>query len=63
LGCKSVGVSFATPVFDGATEKDIKAQLKSANLPNSGKIQTARWRQRRGLRTACDRRLHLHAQN
>ncbi|MEO8096768.1 MAG: DNA-directed RNA polymerase subunit beta [Acidobacteriota bacterium] len=36
---KALGVSFATPVFDGATEKDIKAQLKSANLPNSGKIQ------------------------
>jgi len=30
---------FATPVFDGATEKDIKAQLKSAELPSSGKVQ------------------------
>jgi DNA-directed RNA polymerase subunit beta len=30
---------FATPVFDGATEKDIKAQLKSADLPSSGKVQ------------------------
>jgi len=36
---KALGVSFATPVFDGATEKDIKAQLKSAGLPHSGKIQ------------------------
>ncbi len=36
---KALGVSFATPVFDGATEKDIKAQLKSADLPNSGKIE------------------------
>ena len=26
-------------MFDGATEKDIKAQLKTANLPSSGKIQ------------------------
>ncbi len=34
-----LGVRFATPVFDGATEKDIKSQLKSANLPTSGKIQ------------------------
>ncbi len=36
---KALGVSFATPVFDGATEKDIKAQLKQAGLPLSGKIQ------------------------
>jgi DNA-directed RNA polymerase subunit beta len=36
---QALGVRFATPVFDGATEKDIKAQLKAAKLPNSGKIQ------------------------
>jgi DNA-directed RNA polymerase subunit beta len=36
---KALGVRFATPVFDGATEKDIKKQLKDANLPSSGKIQ------------------------
>ena len=36
---KALGVRFATPVFDGATEKDIKAKLKAANLPSSGKIQ------------------------
>ncbi len=30
---------FATPVFDGATEKEIKSQLKAANLPSSGKVQ------------------------
>jgi DNA-directed RNA polymerase subunit beta len=36
---RALGVSFATPVFDGATEKDIKTQLKAANLPSSGKIQ------------------------
>ncbi|MEO5923932.1 MAG: DNA-directed RNA polymerase subunit beta [Bryobacteraceae bacterium] len=36
---KALGYSFATPVFDGATEKDIKAHLKMAGLPNSGKIQ------------------------
>ena len=35
----ALGLHFATPVFDGATEKDIKAQLKSANLPSSGKVQ------------------------
>ncbi len=36
---KALGVRFATPVFDGATEKDIKTQLKAAELPSSGKIQ------------------------
>jgi DNA-directed RNA polymerase subunit beta len=35
----ALGLRFATPVFDGATEKDIKAQLKAAGLPTSGKIQ------------------------
>jgi DNA-directed RNA polymerase subunit beta len=34
-----LGLHFATPVFDGATEKDIKARLGEANLPSSGKIQ------------------------
>ena len=36
---QALGLRFATPVFDGATEKDIKAQLKEARLPSSGKIQ------------------------
>jgi DNA-directed RNA polymerase subunit beta len=35
----ALGLHFATPVFDGATEKDIKAQLKAATLPSSGKVQ------------------------
>ncbi|MFZ4987349.1 MAG: DNA-directed RNA polymerase subunit beta, partial [Blastocatellia bacterium] len=30
---------FATPVFDGATESNIKTQLKEAGLPSSGKVQ------------------------
>jgi len=34
----SVGVAFSTPVFDGATEKEIKDYLAKANLPLSGKI-------------------------
>ena len=33
-----LGLHFATPVFDGATEKDIKARLTEAELPTSGKI-------------------------
>jgi DNA-directed RNA polymerase subunit beta len=36
---RALGVKFATPVFDGATEKDIKEQLAKANLPSSGKIR------------------------
>ncbi len=34
---KVLGYSVATPVFDGATEGEIKKMLKDANLPNSGK--------------------------
>jgi DNA-directed RNA polymerase subunit beta len=33
-----LGLHFATPVFDGAAEKDIKARLSEAGLPTSGKI-------------------------
>ncbi len=36
---RALGLQFATPVFDGATEKDIKAQLTKSNLPTSGKVQ------------------------
>ncbi len=32
------GIPFATPVFDGATEKEIKKYLDKAQLPTSGKI-------------------------
>jgi len=34
---KVLGFKFATPVFDGARESDIKDLLKEANLPSSGK--------------------------
>ncbi len=34
---KSLGLHFATPVFDGATEKEIKLQLEKSGLPTSGK--------------------------
>ena len=34
---KALGVQFATPVFDGATEKEIKKSLAEAKLPSSGK--------------------------
>jgi len=32
------GVPFATPVFDGATEKEIKEMLELAGLPRSGQV-------------------------
>ncbi len=32
------GVPFATPVFDGAAEREIKSMLKLADLPESGRI-------------------------
>ena len=34
---KALGLQFATPVFDGATEKEIKLQLEKSGLPTSGK--------------------------
>ncbi|MDC4223396.1 MAG: hypothetical protein MPW15_03940 [Candidatus Manganitrophus sp.] len=33
---KALGLHLATPVFDGATEDDIKAMLQKAKLPTSG---------------------------
>ncbi|MEE8109902.1 MAG: DNA-directed RNA polymerase subunit beta, partial [bacterium] len=33
---KALGVKFATPVFEGAKEKDIRHALKDAKLPESG---------------------------
>ena len=36
-----LGLHFATPVFDGATEKDIKARLVEAGLPTSGQDHAA----------------------
>jgi DNA-directed RNA polymerase subunit beta len=34
---RSLGLFFSTPVFDGATEGEIKAQLAAAALPSDGK--------------------------
>jgi DNA-directed RNA polymerase subunit beta len=36
---KVLGLHYATPVFDGATEREVKAELESAGLPLSGKTQ------------------------
>ncbi len=34
---KTMGIHVATPVFDGASEEDVFATLKKANLPDNGK--------------------------
>jgi DNA-directed RNA polymerase subunit beta len=34
-----LGLKFATPVFDGIKEKDIRGYLKEANLPENGKTR------------------------
>ncbi|MEW6622234.1 MAG: DNA-directed RNA polymerase subunit beta [Bacillota bacterium] len=34
----SLGIKIATPVFDGASEKDIEELLVKAGLPNNGKV-------------------------
>ncbi len=36
---KILGLHFATPVFDGAAEEEIKEYLRKAELPNSGKTE------------------------
>lgn len=36
---RAMGVHFATPVFDGATEAEIKQQLQKQSLPVSGKTE------------------------
>ena len=38
IAAKKLGVRFATPAFDGATEKDITDALTEAGLPTSGKF-------------------------
>ncbi len=35
---KALGLYFATPVFDGASEAEIKEMLRRASLPESGKV-------------------------
>ena len=36
---KVLGIHFATPVFDGASEEQIKGYMKEANLPTHGKTR------------------------
>jgi DNA-directed RNA polymerase subunit beta len=36
---RALGLYFSTPVFDGAMESEIKAQLRASGLPEDGKTQ------------------------
>lgn len=36
---RALGINVSCPVFDGATEEEIKDMLKKANLPENGKIK------------------------
>ena len=56
------GVPIATPVFDGAREKDIVEMLKMAGLRFVGAGDAVRRAHRRSLRPQGDGRLHLHAE-
>ena len=59
---KALGLHYATPVFDGATEREIKKALTDANLPKDGKTALYDGMTGAGLRAAGYGRLHLHAE-
>ena len=56
------GVPMATPVFDGASEDEIKSLLTLADLPTSGQTVLARRPHRRAVRTSGHGGLHVHAE-
>ncbi len=56
------GVPMATPVFDGASEEEIKNLLTLADLPTSGQTTLARRPHRRAVRAAGHGGLHVHAE-
>ena len=59
---KALGVQFATPVFDGATEREIKKALTEAESAHVGQDRALRRHDRDAVRTAGDGGLHLHAE-
>ena len=56
------GVPFATPVFDGATEKEIKEMLDLAGMPRERPGHAPRRAHGRRLRAPGHGRLHAHAE-
>ncbi len=57
-----LGFKAVTPVFDGATEEEIRGYLKEAGVSETGKSVLYDGRTGEALRPAGDGRLHLHAQ-
>ncbi len=58
----ALGLYFATPVFDGATENEIKNWLDRAGLPGGGKTKLYDGMTGDGFEAERHRRLHLHAE-
>ena len=57
---KLLGLKFATPVFDGIKEKEIRAYLKEAKLPEHGKTRLIDGRTGAAVRSGDRGWLHLH---
>ena len=57
---KILGLKFATPVFDGIKEKDIRNYLKEAKLPEHAKTILYDGCTGEAVRSGNCRRLHLH---
>jgi len=58
----ALGLYFATPVFDGATEGEIKTWLEKAGLPNGGKTRLHDGMTGEAFEQKRDGRVHLHAE-
>ena len=59
---KALGVHYATPVFDGATEREIKKRADRSQAADLGQDHALRRHDRDGVRAAGDGGLHLHAE-
>ena len=58
----ALGLWFATPVFDGATEQEIKNWLDEGGAAEERQDAALRRHDGSGVRAGRDRRLHLHAE-
>ena len=56
------GVPMATPVFDGASEEEIKTHARAGGPADLGPDRSARRAHRRAVRTAGDGGLHVHVE-
>ena len=57
---KILGLKFATPVFDGIKEKDIRGYLEAGRVAGTRQDASVRWAHRRHVRPGNRCRLHLH---